>query len=41
MSRYTVTVKTAGESDENAVIGYDPPSRTFFLQAVPDEENDE
>lgn len=35
MSRYTVTVKTDGETDENAVIGYDPPLRTFFLQAFP------
>lgn len=41
MSRYTVTVKTDGEADENAVIGYDPPLRTFFLQAFPDEETDE
>ncbi|PZR75900.1 MAG: hypothetical protein DI537_44675 [Stutzerimonas stutzeri] len=41
MSRYTVTVKTDGETDENAVIGYDPPLRTFFLQAFPDEETDE
>ena len=41
MSRYTVTVKTDGETDENAVIGYDPPWRTFFLQAFPDEETDE
>lgn len=29
MSRYTVTVKTDGETDENAVIGYDPPLRTW------------
>ena len=41
MSRYTVTVKTDEETDENAVIGYDPPLRTFFLQAFPDEETDE
>lgn len=41
MSRHTVTVKTDGETDENAVIGYDPPLRTFFLQAFPDEETDE
>jgi hypothetical protein len=30
MSRYTITV-----------IGYDPPLRTFFLQAFPDERGDD
>ena len=41
MSRHTVMVKTKTEADEDAVIGYDPPLRTFFLQAFPDEETDE
>ena len=41
MSRYTVTVRTDEEADDNAVIGYDPPLRTFFLQAFPDEQTDE
>lgn len=40
MSRYLVTVKSALQNDENAVIGYDPPLRTYFLQAFPDEATD-
>lgn len=40
MSRYTITVtKTASRhSDPDAVIGYDRPLQTFFLQAFPDED---
>ncbi|CUX72163.1 MULTISPECIES: hypothetical protein [Agrobacterium] len=41
MSRHTVTVKSSSKTDENAVIGYDPPLRSFFLTAFPDEETDE
>ncbi|TGV11359.1 hypothetical protein EN816_24160 [Mesorhizobium sp. M8A.F.Ca.ET.173.01.1.1] len=45
MSRYTITVTgtVAGQvrSDPDAVIGYDPPLRTYFLQAFPHEETDE
>lgn len=45
MSRYTITVTgtVTGKvrSDPDAVIGYDPPLRTFFLQAFPHEETDE
>jgi len=41
MSRYTVTVFTPGCFDDNAIIGYDPPLRTFFIQAFPDPETDE
>lgn len=41
MSRFTVTVKTDTETDHDAVIGYDPPLRTFFLQAFPHPETDE
>ncbi|CAD7053692.1 integrase [Pseudorhizobium halotolerans] len=41
LSRYTVTVKADDDTDENAVIGYDPPLRTFFLQAFPDEQTDQ
>ncbi|MER9169243.1 hypothetical protein NKI12_18030 [Mesorhizobium australicum] len=45
MSRYTITVTGTvtrqGRSDPNAVIGYDPPLRTYFLQAFPHEETDE
>ncbi len=41
MSRYTITVTSDGRSDTQAVIGYDPPLRTFFLQAFPDETGDD
>ena len=45
MSRYTITVTgaVAGQvrSDPDAVIGYDPPLRTYFLQAFTHEETDE
>ncbi|RUW59059.1 hypothetical protein [Mesorhizobium sp. M4B.F.Ca.ET.049.02.1.2] len=45
MSRYTITVTgtVTGQvrSDPDAVIGYDPPLRTYFLQAFPHEETDE
>ncbi len=41
MSRYTITVTSQGRSDTQAVIGYDPPLRTFFLQAFPDETGDD
>lgn len=41
MSRYTITVTSEGRSDPGAVIGYDPPLRSFFLQAFPDESGDD
>ncbi|KUM25617.1 hypothetical protein AU467_25665 [Mesorhizobium loti] len=41
MSRYTITVTGHGRSDPEAIIGYDPPLRTYFLQAFPHEETDE
>lgn len=45
MSRYTITVTgtVPGQvrSDPDAVIGYDPPLRTYFLQAFPHQETDE
>jgi hypothetical protein len=41
MSRYTITVTSDGRSDPDAVIGYDPPLRTFFLQAFPDDTGDD
>jgi len=41
MSRYTITVTSNGRSDPGAVIGYDPPLRSFFLQAFPDEGGDD
>ena len=33
MSRHAVTVQTSRATDDRAVIGYDPPMRTYFLQA--------
>lgn len=41
MSRYTITVTGKGRSDPEAVIGYDPPLQTYFLQAFPDESGDD
>lgn len=41
MSRYTITVTSEDRSDPEAVIGYDPPLRTFFLQAFPHEVTDD
>ena len=33
MSRHAVTVQSRGAIDDRAVIGYDAPMRTYFLQA--------
>lgn len=41
MSRYTITVTSEGHTDPDAVIGFDPPLRTFFLQAFLDEAGDD
>lgn len=42
MSRYTIIVTSSdGRSDADAVIGYDPPLRTLFLQAFPDDTGDD
>ncbi len=41
MSRYTITVTNDHRADPDAVIGYDPPLRTFFVQAFPDETGDD
>ena len=41
MSRYTITVTGKGRSDPDAIIGYDPPLRTFFLQAFPHDVTDD
>ena len=32
MSRYAVTLLKGERTDDEAVIGFDPPLRTFFLQ---------
>jgi hypothetical protein len=41
MSRYTIAVSGQDRSDPEAIIGYDPPLRTFFLQALPHEVTDD
>jgi len=41
MSRYTITVTGNHRADPDAIIGYNPPLRTFFLQAFPDESGDD
>jgi hypothetical protein len=41
MSRFTITVTGQGRSDPEAIIGYDPPLRTFFLQAFPHKVTDD
>ncbi|RWJ01278.1 hypothetical protein [Mesorhizobium sp.] len=45
MSRYTITVTGTvtgqSRSDPEAIIGYDPPLRTFFLQAFPHDVTDD
>ncbi|RWL78683.1 MAG: hypothetical protein EOR68_26040 [Mesorhizobium sp.] len=41
MSRYTITVTGQGRQDPDAIIGYDPPLQTYFLQAFPHEVTDE
>jgi hypothetical protein len=42
MSRYAITVTSSdGRSDADATIGYDPPLRTFFLQAFADDSGDD
>ena len=41
MTRYAITVTIDGRYDPDATIGYDPPLRTFFLQAFLDESGDD
>jgi hypothetical protein len=41
MSRYTITVTCDHHSDPHAVIGYDPPLRTLFLQVFRDATGDD
>ena len=41
MSRYTIAVTSDDHTDPDATIGYDPPLRTFFLQAFRDETGDD
>lgn len=41
MSRYIVEVKRGDETDYEAIIGFDKPLGTFFLQAFPNSITDE
>jgi hypothetical protein len=43
MSRYTITVAhlASQTTDPEAIIGYDRPLQTFFLQAFPDSEGED
>lgn len=41
MSRHTVTIFGPTGIDDEAVIGYDPPLRTFFVQGFFDAETDD
>lgn len=41
MSRYMITVNGRDRSDPEAVIGYDRPLQTFFLQAFADVEGED
>ncbi|MCW6530752.1 hypothetical protein NED98_10900 [Sphingomonas sp. MMSM20] len=41
MSRHPVTVRSEDAADDNAVIGYDPPLRTYFLHAFEDPDTGE
>ena len=39
MSRYTITLLKGERTDGEAVIGYDPPLRTFFLQGFESDDD--
>ena len=39
MSRYTITLLKGERTDGDAVIGYDPPLRTFFLQGFESDDD--
>ncbi|WP_216333570.1 hypothetical protein [Rhizobium sp. X9] len=43
MSRYIITVNRieARHADPDAIIGYDSPLQTFFLQAFPDADGED
>ncbi|MEA1844977.1 hypothetical protein [Agrobacterium tumefaciens] len=40
MSRFTITLVHGSTADTEAVIGFDPPLQTYFLQGFPFEMND-
>lgn len=39
MSRYAITLLKGDRTDDEAVIGYDPPLRTFFLQGFESDDD--
>ena len=41
MGRHSCEVRSESATDTQAVIGFDPPLRTFFLHAFVNEETDE
>lgn len=41
MSRYVITPRTDAATDDNAVIGYDPPMRTYFIQGFEDPQTEQ
>ncbi|SCW85603.1 hypothetical protein SAMN02927924_03432 [Sphingobium faniae] len=41
MSRYAITLRTDAATDDNAVIGYDPPLRTYFIQGFKDPKTEQ
>lgn len=41
MSQYTVTLVSTTERDSDAMMGFDGPLRTFFIQGFPDEDTEE
>lgn len=41
MSRYVLTLRTDAATDDNAVIGYDPPLRTYFIQGFEDPKTEQ
>lgn len=40
MSRYAITISSPARSDDNAILGYDPPLRTYFLHAFENPKTD-
>lgn len=41
MSRYRILISKDDQTDEEAVIGYDRPLRSFFLQGFVNEDEDD
>jgi hypothetical protein len=41
VTRHPITVRSATAIDGNAIIGYDPPMRSYFLQAFEDPKTED